>query len=133
MSKESPMPSPQPSEAAVEALAERNAIKELWGWWEDTPSREAKEGRQRQRYAQLSDGVKESWRRGAREQLAIVYPALRAQVLEEVREAVDRIVPIIGPLTHPRAAGWPAIEYEHAAALVHAFLATLTTEDSDRG
>ncbi|HYQ13096.1 MAG TPA: hypothetical protein VEP94_06595 [Solirubrobacterales bacterium] len=77
---------PDIPEAAIELLAEHNAIHELWGWWDDIPTREAKEGRQRKRYAQLSEDVKESWRDGAREQLALVADSLRRQGAEEERE-----------------------------------------------
>jgi hypothetical protein len=76
----------QVPDEAVELLAEANAISELWDWWEDNPTREAKEGRQRKRYAQLTERIKDSWREGARAQIALVRPAIQAQVEEQVRE-----------------------------------------------
>lgn len=55
-------------EEVIDMIAEQNAIAELYGHWEDIPSRENKEARQRQRYAQLAKkpGVQESWKVGAR-------------------------------------------------------------------
>lgn len=56
------------SGAVLDKVAEERAIEELYGHWEDVPSRENKEARQRQRYAQLAKkpGVQESWIAGAR-------------------------------------------------------------------
>lgn len=81
----------QVGDEAVELLAEWNAIHELWCWWEDTPTREAKEGRQRQRYAQLTEDTKDTWREGARQQIELVAPILHQQWEEELLsgEAVE--------------------------------------------
>lgn len=53
------------SDEVIDALAEQNAIQELYGHWGDFPATEA---HQRRRYAQLAKkpGVQESWKAGAR-------------------------------------------------------------------
>jgi hypothetical protein len=66
----------------VDAVAEENAIQELYGHWEDIPSRENKGARQRQRYAQLAKkrGVQESWKEGARRDIERFLDLLAAHL-----------------------------------------------------
>lgn len=54
------------SPAIIEPIAKARCIEALYGHWEDFPAREAN---QELRYAQLSEDVKESYRRPVRENI----------------------------------------------------------------
>ena len=117
MPNPTPKPPDQPfvSEEAVGALAEANAIHELWGWWEDHPTREAKEGRQRARYSRLSEDIKDSWRQHAREQIDLVLPFLRAEWEGEARERIEAAI----RRTYPLERTWKRRYLKAALAALH--------------
>lgn len=69
------------SDPVIDVIAEQNAIRELYGHWEDFP---AKEANQRRRYAQLAKkpGVQESWKVGARRDVERFLAAISIPIEE---------------------------------------------------
>jgi hypothetical protein len=69
------------SDAVIDVIAEQNAIRELYGHRDDSPTKEA---RQRRRYAQLAEkpGVQESWKAGARRDVERFLAAISIPIEE---------------------------------------------------